>query len=62
MNELIKHIQQALKKAENQYDSFIKKIEQGNMTITDNKRRLYWIAQINAYNNILDYIKQEELS
>ena len=62
MNELIKHIQQALKEAENQYDFFNKKIKQGNMTITDNERRLYWIAQINAYNNILDYIKQQELS
>ncbi|MHA2010014.1 MAG: hypothetical protein ACXACY_13035 [Candidatus Hodarchaeales archaeon] len=62
MNELIKYIQQALKEAENQYDSFNKKIEQGNMTITDNERRLYWIAQMNAYNNILDYIKQDKLS
>ena len=58
MNELINYIQQELKEAEKQYDFFNEKIKQGNMTITDNERRLYWNAQKNAYNNILNYIKQ----
>ena len=58
MNELINYIKTELKEAENQYDFFNKKIKQGNMAISDNERRLYWYAQINAYNNILNYIKQ----
>lgn len=58
MNELINYIQIALKEAETQYDFFNEKIKQGNMAISDNERRLYWISQINAYNNILNYIKQ----
>jgi hypothetical protein len=65
MNELIKEIKRQLNYVEQEKNKQQAKIENAiNDTYKDYELRkeLYFTAQINAYNNILDYIKQEELS
>lgn len=59
MDDLIKKIQRQLKKAEKEYNFYNEKIKSGNVAVDDNARRLYHRAQIDAYNNILNYYKQE---
>ena len=59
MNDLIKEIKRLLNDVENEYNFYNQKIKSGNAAVDDNARRLYWAAQMNAYNNILNYYKQE---
>jgi hypothetical protein len=63
MNELIKEIKRQLKFAEKKYNTINEYIiNNNNIEINDTIDRLYWHSQMNAYNSILQYIKQEELS
>lgn len=59
MDDLIKEIKRLLNDVENEYNFYNQKIKSGNADVDDNARRLYWKAQMNAYNNILNYYKQE---
>ena len=60
MDDLIKLIQRQLKKAEKEYNFYNEKIKSSNdYNFDDNARRLYHRAQIDAYDNILNYYKQE---
>jgi hypothetical protein len=64
MKDLIKEINRQKKYAEQEYN-FLNSNK--NQKLTDieknqiNSGILYWKAQMNAYNAILNYIKQEEL-